>query len=385
MRRFSHALLLAAGLLVIASAAACGETTSPSRTTTNDVKWNVQSLRNPRIVNLSGVSCPTVNDCWAVGATSSNSGVVVSTTDGGTTWSTQTLPNTVTKNISGSRIVRFSSVSCPTTNDCWAVGATSANSGVVVVTTDGGKKWSIQFPSSGLTQTLLGGLYTLNGISCPTGNDCWAVGATSSNSGVVIATRDGGTTWSAQILPNGVSILNGISCSASSQCSASGTGSSRVGAIVSTTDGGTTWSEEKLPSVITQALPSGYYGLNGVSCPTKTGCWAVGATSSNSGVVVSTTDGGTTWSVPTLPRAASLLNGVSCPTSSYCIAVGATSSKTGLVISTSDSGASWNSQSLPKGLGIVYGISCPTKIDCWVVGTTTSDRGMILTTGTGPG
>jgi len=383
MTRGWGSLLLAAGLIFVVSVAACSESTPPSRTTTNAVRWNVQSLRNPRIVNLSGISCPTGNDCWAVGATSSSSGVVVSTANGGTTWSTQAPPNTVTQKIAGPRIVRLSSISCPTTSDCWAVGATSTNSGVVVATTDGGKVWRIQFPSTGITKTLSGGLYTLNGIWCPTASACWAVGATLSNSGAVIATSDGGRTWNAQILPPGVNILNSVSCSTSSQCSATGTNSSRVGVVVTTTDGGTTWGIETLPSVISQALPSGYYGLNGVSCPTKTACLAVGATSSNSGVVVSTMDGGTTWSSPTLPRAASLLNGVSCPTRSSCLAVGATSSKTGLAIATSDSGTHWSSQTLPKGLGIVYGISCPTTIDCWVVGITTSNRGVVLRTVTG--
>ena len=382
MTRERRPLLLAAGLLLAVSLAACSASTPPSRTTTNTVRWNAQPLNNARIVSLTGVSCPTGNDCWAVGSASSDSGVVVATTDGGTSWSTQTLPSTVTQNPPGSRIVRLSSISCPTSNNCWAVGATSTSSGVVVATTNGGKTWRIQFTSSGLSGTDVGGLYTLNGIWCPTSSNCWSVGGTSSNSGVVIATSDGGGTWKPQNLPGGVSTLSSVSCSTSSQCSATGASSSRVGVVVSTTDGGATWGLEMLPSAITQALPSGHYGLNGVSCLTKS-CVAVGATSSNSGVVLSTMDGGTTWSAPTLPGAAGLLNGVSCPTRSDCVAVGATPSKSGLVIATSDGGTGWNSQTLPQGLGILYGISCQTEGECWVVGTTTSNRAVVLKTAAG--
>ena len=384
MTRRQPTLILAVGLLLAVSLAACSSSTPGARTTANPVEGNAQTLPNARIASLNGVSCPTDKDCWAVGSSVSDSAVVVATTDGGTIWSTQTLPDAAAQSTPGARIARLSSISCPTAGNCWAVGATSTSSGVVVVTTNGGKTWRIEYTSTGLHGTDVGGLYTLNGIWCPNRNNCWAVGGTSSNAGVVIATSDGGETWNPQNLPSGISVLSGISCSTSGQCSASGASSSRVGVVVSTSGGGATWGLETLPSPITQALPSGNYILNGVSCPVKSGCVAVGATSSNSGLVLSTTNSGTTWSTSHLPGAAGLLNGVSCPVRTDCLAVGANQSKTGLVIATNDGGTKWKAHTFPKGIGILYGVSCPTNKECWVVGTTTSNSGEVLkiTTGT---
>ncbi len=383
MRQAWRAALAGVGCLLLVSTAACGASSSAPRASASTTTWHLASLGDARTLALSGISCPTVDECVAVGLSSSHSGVVLSTSDGGTTWTSHHLASSgPSKTGSGFRIVSLNAVSCASRNDCWVAGATSANAGVVLATTDGGKKWHPQFESTQLQNPASAGLYALNGISCPTTRECWAVGSTSSGSGAVVATSDAGRTWQAQPLPVGIGGLNSVSCPTSSQCSAGGTNALRAGTVVTTADRGALWSAETLPDVVRQALPSGHYGINGVACASSAGCVVAGSTSSSSGVVLSTADNGTTWSAPTIPRSAGLLNAVSCPTKSSCVAVGATSSRAGLGITTSDGGTGWTAQALPAGLGILYGISCPTTSSCWVVGATTSGRGVVLTTGT---
>src|SRR5436853_4065299 len=58
--------------------------------------------------------------------------------------------------------------------------------------------------------------------------------------------------------------------------------------------------------------------LNGVSCPTSSTCFAVGA----NGTIVATTNGGTTWTSQS-SNFTQALNGISCPSTSACFAVGA--------------------------------------------------------------
>jgi hypothetical protein len=88
-------------------------------------------------VNLQGVVCPNTLDCFAVGAKSGSNGVIDATTNGGTTWATQT-------STGGQQL---NAVDCPDTTHCSAVG----NAGLVLATTDG-TSWAAQ--TSNTTQAL---------------------------------------------------------------------------------------------------------------------------------------------------------------------------------------------------------------------------------------
>ena len=70
-------------------------------------------------------------------------------------------------------------VSCPDVNTCFAVGA----SGTILTTTNGGSSWTGQ--SSGTSNFL-------TDVSCPDANTCFVVDQT----GVTLATTNGGSTWS---------------------------------------------------------------------------------------------------------------------------------------------------------------------------------------------
>ena len=134
---------------------------------------------------------------------------------------------------------------------------------------------------------------TLDAISCATATSCEAVGGN-----VVLATTDGGATWATQTVPAGVSSLTGISCVSATTCEAVGYNyntvtSTSTGVVLATTDGGTTW--------VTQTTPTGTGTLTGVSCATATVCEAVGATTSFGLAILATTNGGATWTAQIVP------------------------------------------------------------------------------------
>ena len=372
-RRAPGALTRAAGLVVIVLLmAGCGSATTPRPTVaTGGPTWSMQSLPGDIDV-LNGASCPSASDCWAVGSNATGNGVVVSSATAHGTWDTQALRAPGRQGPKSPGIVRLDSVSCPTVMQCWAVGATSSNSAAVVSTTNGGVTWNSQIIPTGLS--------TLNGVSCPTATQCWAVGATSSNTAAIIATDDGGTTWSVQAAPGGTRVLNGVSCPTASSCRAVGANASSVGVVIDTTDSGSTWEGESLPVQIASALPSGLYALNGVSCASAKDCWAVGASSSNAAIMLATTDGGRSWASQSLPSGISLLEGVSCPTDKVCGAVGARSSKVAAVVTTTDGGSSWSVDRLPSGISLLSGIACSTTAECRAVGTSASDAGVVAAT-----
>jgi photosystem II stability/assembly factor-like uncharacterized protein len=109
---------------------------------------------------LGAVSFVNATDGWAVGET----GKIVATTNGGTTWATQTLPTTFDSVPATFDSVDFTAVSFVNATDGWAVGRTT---GLILATTDGGATWTAQ--TSGTTASLYG-------VSFANSTDGWAVG-----------------------------------------------------------------------------------------------------------------------------------------------------------------------------------------------------------------
>ena len=265
--------------------------------------------------SLLDVQFTDTNHGWAVG----DSGIVIATTDGGTTWSTQNSGTTTSL-----RGAQFTD-----TNHGWAVG----DSGIVIATTDGGTTWSVQ--DSGTTSRLRGAQFTDT-------NHGWAVG----DSGTVIATTDGGTTWSTQDSST-TSRLRSVHFTDTNHGWAVGNN----GRVIATTDGGTTWSTQDSSTTSR---------LRGVHFTDTNHGWAVG----NNGRVIATTDGGTTWSTQdTTTITTRNLRGVHFTDTNHGWAVG----RSGTVIATTDGGTTWNTQSTPTGLRL-HGIHFSDSTHGWVVG-----------------
>ncbi|MDA8342693.1 MAG: sialidase family protein, partial [Actinomycetota bacterium] len=178
--------------------------------------WSVGSQLPPPTGGLDAVSCPTTTDCVAVGANANGGGSILTTTDGGATWSDRVAP-TVTFDING---VQFSSrgyvldgVSCSSTQACVAVGTVSTRvsffdvvdvSAAILTSTDGGVTWTSQSVPNGVTQ--------LAAVSCPSTTSCVAVGS------AILTSTDGGVTWTSQSVPSGVTQLAGAACPSTTSC-----------------------------------------------------------------------------------------------------------------------------------------------------------------------
>jgi photosystem II stability/assembly factor-like uncharacterized protein len=221
------------------------------------------------------------------------------------------------------------------------------------------------------------------GISCPSAEVCFVTGEYGQgddNGGPasMYATTDGGAKWAIQTLPASANWLSSISCPSTSECvTVTGEGSS----VLRTVNGGTTWTTPSLPAAAKAA-----YGLEGVTCPTVTTCFAVAA-SATGGVIIRSTDGGAKWQVQTAPHGTNYYQSISCSSSSTCTIVGGNLSETTPppVLTTTDGGAMWRAHS---SAAIVTGeslgsVSCPTKDECFVAGGVNSGGARMFRTTNG--
>jgi hypothetical protein len=377
----------------------------------------------PSGADLDGIACPTTQECFGVGYSTGNVAApeIFATTDAadeGGQWSSQTVPASVES---------LAAISCADEDSCWAVGSGTNAGDVIIATTDAGQSWSAQAVPADVQ---------VSAIACTNDQDCWAVGRQTDlpNDGAILATTDGGEDWSdapteldtsddtfgalaaitcvapstcfavgqatalattdgtdwaaSQPLPTDAQSLNSVSCVSASDCWAAG-GSQAVGSVISTSDGGTTWSD---------AQTTGTTGeLSGVSCPldevgNPTGdpaqqeCWVVGAeptTGEVVGQIAETTDGGFSWTVEDdIPS--TNFKGVTCATeeSNYCWAYGNQDRTTPILLASTDAGATWQVDgSLPSSVTDVDNMMCFTSSDCLLeFGTSTvGDAGLLLT------
>jgi photosystem II stability/assembly factor-like uncharacterized protein len=341
------------GALVVAAVALALSLSGPSKpsavatsTTTTKTKlptlpsktsaWRVAEAFEHTAVAITGVSCPNSTDCFAVGETSLLTGLILNSIDSGSTWHEQSVPSSVGP---------LSAVSCATGSSCVAVGGTS-----VLSTIDGGATWSAQnlgtgqltavgcpTPStciaagtaaagSGCTQgeaytTADGGAewstrslvcFVPSGIACPDVGHCQLAGVddlTAAGAAQVDATVDGGLSWSSEYLSTTSGTkLNAISCPSTKFCTAVG----RVGgsSILSSSDGGHTWAPQMVPASAQSAA------LTAVSCESNLVCQAVGS------LGLATDNGGSSWSADQFPSVVTSVDAVSCPLVTSCIAGG---------------------------------------------------------------
>lgn len=256
---------------------------------------------------------------------------------------------------------------------------------------------------------------SLSAVSCGSPLDCVAVGFqpvpgqqfSDAVEGAVVATSDGGVSWTLVSLPSGVASLSAVSCATATRCVALGDApntppsSGPVPAepyqaiAISTRNGGTTWS-----SPVT--IPATNY-VQGLSCSTPSSCVAVGQQFAVNPpgpaipVAEVTRDGGNEWVGYPLPGRGEEPTGISCASSSRCVAVGAVthgvlSGNTlgyslpmgavvpGALMISSDGGVHW-SLSTKLGVGNLVGVSCPSPTFCAAVGRNRAGTGPVLLTG----
>src|SRR5262249_35719429 len=134
--------------------------------------------------------------------------------------------------------------------------------------------------------------------------------------------------------------------------------------VVATRDGGRTWSREPVPP----GLPS----MTVVACATVSTCFAAGL-----GTVISTHDAGSSWQVATGPTPTMQPEALACSTAVSCFAVGTHfvpdgaggSYREPAVLATTDAGVTWTERRGPGSQNSTpYGIDCPTPSECVIVG-----------------
>ena len=320
------------------------------------------------------ITCPTATTCYATGPSRPPSTGTTSTPpqyvvevshDGGGHWQQLLAPAGAPKLIG---------LHCLSADNCVAIGGTigfSAMTYSMVTTADGGQSWTtLPIPGTSVG----GGL-----LSCATSSACVATYSVPGPRGqgseyVAYMTSDGGHDWSASAFPSTFS-PDALECSRGGQCIAGGykatlaqekSGDLGPAAIVYSTNGGASWTEV--------TVPSGGSNIDTLSCANANNCMAIETGASKSSVLVSD-DGGETWTAsPSGMPAGVRLNSVSCPTASDCWVSGSRTihaARQAVVYSTQDGGASWGNESLPTvgglTLGVVGAISCPRAPGCFAV------------------
>ena len=277
--------------------------------------------------NLYGVRALSPTEAWAVG----NFGAISHTTDAGKTWQAVN---------SGTQEPLFG-IDFADPQHAWAVG----KSALVIHTDDAGKTWTPQRTPLSIEKHL----FKVKAIDART---AWAVG----DWGAIIATKDGGATWedrSLGVTPVKTEELPGrtsttvtddiILYDVSFPDPQHGFIAGEFGTLLVTSDGGATWTRRTAPTEKT---------LFGVYFTTPERGWVVGI----DGLVLRTDDAGHTWEVQhghpetTGVEDISFLDALKNP-GMYAVRVegdhGVVVGDVGMVLTSSDGGKTWTRRELP--------------------------------------
>jgi hypothetical protein len=276
-------------------------------------------------------------------------------------------------------------VSCPAVDDCVAVGyyqplphplsSTTPPPRRPVVETFTGRGWALDpVPPAPSNSILLA-------ASCPSKTTCTAVGYTTSKSRTVALAAsfaEGKWAFVPVAMPPGLSAtLNSVACESPSSCVAVGntstTGTDPISRPLIEVLAAGKWTTVPLPT------PAGGPGvLYAVACPAATSCVAVGESttshSPSSALVLSSS--GSQWTT----NAAALrvtgensLVAVACASPTDCLVGGNSATTLGSapqMLLAQIVGGGWQQIDVPAFAGFLTGMSCPSTTRCFVVGST---------------
>jgi hypothetical protein len=239
----------------------------------NGAKWLIEASPNPPAIAVSGLSsvqCASATFCVAVGSyfedTSDSSAEKTLVEQwSGSSWAIVPSPNRVNAIDSG-----LTGVSCTSASNCFAVGHFDTNlvTRTLIEHWDGGNWLVVSSPNpANVAQS------ELSGVACVNATRCLAVG---SGRGTLVE-RWNGTSWLMMTSPNPLGAtgasLTGVSCPSPTRCYAVSDSfkGKAVQRLVETWNG-TGW------GIVATPLPAGTIrsSLNGVSCATTASCFAVG-------------------------------------------------------------------------------------------------------------
>lgn len=340
----------------------------------NGTAWTIAASPNntgTKTSNLRDVACASDSDCWAVG----------NYQDGqawqpliehwnGTAWSIVTSPS-----VSGAQFHSLSGVTCPSASNCWAVGQFyNGSAEQTLVLRWNGTSWGIvASPNSSSVQNNY-----LTDITCTSASNCWAVGRYDTGATTqTLIQRWNGSTWTIVSSPNTSATqynqLSGVTCASASNCWAVGyfkSGNTQQTLIQHWN--GTSWTIVASPNTGTAQNNS----FSGVTCASPTDCWAVG---SDRGSITQTLIqhwDGTLWAIVPSPNADgdnyNVLSAVTCASPTNCWAVGTFQSGVSQTLVQRWDGASWaiaGSSNVRTQNNYLSGVTCSSATDCWAVGS----------------
>ncbi len=235
---------------------------------------------------------------------------------------------------------------------------------------------------------------SLDGVTCVSAADCWAVGNDYSTSRTqTLVQRWNGTSWSnvpsANTSPTGHNALTSVTCTSSSDCWAVGAAvENEVPRTLIQRWNGSSWSIVPSPNAGPKAN-----GLYDVTCSSASDCWAVGYYEADAGLLKTEFRtliqrwNGSAWSIvesPNLPLESSrpiftfssnVLRSVTCTSATDCWAVGYGNGKT---MVQRWNGTSWSlvdspNTDAPNGDSL-FSVTCASPSDCWAVGSSALEQ-----------
>jgi photosystem II stability/assembly factor-like uncharacterized protein len=327
------------------------------------------------------LTCPNASTCYEMSGhyASAMAGApllsesLYASTDVGATWSEFTMPQGFSPT---------SPLSCGGPTNC-AAGGTYGGRSVLISTEDGGHSFTVSpLPSD------VGNLYTLD---CTSADECSGLAANSiyvagHSDATFLSTSNGGTSFTDSVIIPGDS-MESLSCSSSLDCTAVGTSDAlgindwAAGVAATTTDGGRTWTQGNLPAGF------GISQNSELSCADNLHCSVIGNIAINvtnppqCASMQQPTNGATTTTTPpnaavqAIARAESTIASAASQKSAAsgggfsCSSNGTT--LIGDIASTIDGGHSWSPDPLPASTPqpMFTDISCPTVSECWATGS----------------
>ena len=266
--------------------------------------------------NLYAVKAMGDTEAWAVG----NFGSIYHTRDAGKTWQSRE---------SGTKNPLFGVDFADGTHG-WAVGKSSS----ILHTADGGATWQGQ-------RSAIPSEKHLFNVDALDANTAWVVG----DWGAIETTHDGGATWADRSLEDDVVLYDVVFPDRQH-----GFIAGEFGTILATTNGGETWEKREVGTTKT---------LFGLSFSTPEKGWAVGI----DGLILRTRDGGRTWDVQRGTEQAEQLDELGFMqtlknpgfydvrvSGQYGVVVG----DTGSLLTTTDGGETWTRYALPEKQRLVW-------------------------------
>jgi hypothetical protein len=292
----------------------------------NGTHWSIEKTANPAgssFSTLAAVSCTSRRACTSVGSSLAGKVTVpLAERWNGSRWSIESTPRPPKAEHSA-----LAGVSCPTSNECIAVGTygTTPSAAFGFAERWDGSRWTLAGVVRAGVQAFLAS------VSCSSGLNCTAVGAYEiKNTGLApdlpLAERLVGGRWRKQPTP-GKGVLVGVSCPAFSECIAVGSQPNPSLGKTDTMVLAMRWSAGKWRKQATPVLSGSTLGfLIGLSCTTVTSCTAAGWVDLTTAVTAIASWNGTRWTLNLTPNPAKSIStsftSISCGVHFECRAAG---------------------------------------------------------------